>query len=86
MNTFVKLGDRVMEAFSKPYIIAEIGVNHGGSMDVAKRLIDQAKQGGADAAKFQSYKADKLASKHSPRVLGYFKRTNAQPVQAFSKT
>ena len=39
----------------KPYIIAEIGVNHEGSMDIAKRLINDAKEGGADAVKFQSY-------------------------------
>ena len=51
---------------SRPYVIAEIGVNHEGSMDKAKHLVELAKKGGADAAKFQSYKADTLASKHSP--------------------
>jgi len=50
----------------RPYIIAEMGVNHEGSMDLAKRLIDEAKEGGADAAKFQAYRADTLASKKSP--------------------
>ena len=49
-----------------PYIIAEAGVNHEGSMDLAKRLICEAKEGGADAIKFQSYKAGTLASKDSP--------------------
>lgn len=49
-----------------PYIIAEVGVNHEGSMKTAKRLIDEAKEGGAHAVKFQSYKAETLASKHSP--------------------
>ena len=62
----IKLGDRIISSESKPYIIAEIGVNHEGSMDQAKRLIDLAKEGGADAAKFQTYKADTLASKQSP--------------------
>ncbi|HIC10196.1 MAG TPA: acetylneuraminic acid synthetase, partial [Campylobacterales bacterium] len=33
----------------KPYIIAEAGVNHEGSMEIAKRLIKEAKEGGADA-------------------------------------
>ena len=66
MNNTVKLGNRVIDTRSKPYIIAEIGVNHEGSIDQAKRLIDQAKLGGADAAKFQSYKADSLASIYSP--------------------
>lgn len=48
-----------------PYIIAEIGVNHEGSLELAKKLIKDCKDGGAHAAKFQSYKADKLASKGS---------------------
>ena len=50
----------------KTYIIAEIGVNHEGSLDRAKKLIRLAKDGGADAVKFQTYKADNLASKNSP--------------------
>jgi sialic acid synthase SpsE len=50
----------------QPYIIAEIGVNHEGSMKTAKRLIDEAKEGGADAVKFQTYKAEAIASKKSP--------------------
>lgn len=50
----------------RPYIIAEVGVNYEGSMDIAKRLIDEAKEGGADAVKFQTYKAETIASKDSP--------------------
>ena len=62
----IKLGKRNIGKESMPYIIAEIGVNHEGSLDLAKKLIDLAKEGGADAAKFQTYKASKLASKNSP--------------------
>ena len=40
-----------------PYVIAEAGVNHEGSMELAKRLIDEAAEGGAHAIKFQTYKA-----------------------------
>ena len=50
----------------RPYIIAEAGVSHEGSMDLAKRLIDEAKEGGAQAIKFQTYKAETIASKDSP--------------------
>ena len=39
-------------------IIAEIGENHIGNMDIAKRLIERAKDAGADYVKFQSYKAE----------------------------
>jgi len=62
----VTLGSRALQQGRRPYVIAEIGVNHGGSLDLAKRLIELAKAGGADAAKFQSYKAASLASAHSP--------------------
>lgn len=51
---------------STPYVIAEAGVNHEGSMDLAKRLINEAAEGGAHAIKFQTYKAESIASKHSP--------------------
>ena len=50
----------------RPYIIAEAGVNHEGSMSLAFRLIEEAKEGGANAIKFQTYKADTIASKNSP--------------------
>ena len=66
MQASITLGERVINQNSNPYIIAEIGVNHGGSIDLARTLIDLAKEGGADAAKFQTYKANTLASKNSP--------------------
>ena len=64
----------------KPYIIAEVGVNHEGSMKTAKRLVDDAKEGGAHAVKFQSYKAETLASKHSP---AYWDTTKEPPESQF---
>jgi N,N'-diacetyllegionaminate synthase len=48
---------------SKVFIIAEAGVNHNGSIDLAKKLIDAAADAGADAVKFQTFKADRLATK-----------------------
>ena len=48
-------------------IIAEAGVNHNGSLKIAERLIKQAKLAGADIIKFQTYKAEKLVVKKSPR-------------------
>ncbi len=50
----------------KPYIIAEAGVNHEGDIDIARQLIREAKEGGAHAIKFQTYKASTIACKDSP--------------------
>jgi sialic acid synthase SpsE len=85
MNNSIQLGNRCIDARSKPYVIAEIGVNHEGSMDQARRLIDQAKQGGADAAKFQSYKAGTLASKHSPSYWDTSKEPTRSQYALFQK-
>ena len=66
MNAQLRLGERIVGAGAEPYLIAEIGVNHGCDLAVAKRQIELAHQGGADAVKFQTYKADSLAASESP--------------------
>ena len=50
------------------YIIAEIGVNHNGKIDLAEKLILIAKEAGANAVKFQCFQADKLARKDTPKT------------------
>lgn len=50
------------------YIIAEAGVNHNGSIEMAKELIDVAAEAGADAIKFQTFKAEKVISQHAPKA------------------
>ena len=69
----------------RPYMIAEAGVNHEGSMDIAKRLVEEAKEGGADAIKFQTYKADTLASRHSPAYWDTTKEPTKSQHELFSK-
>jgi sialic acid synthase SpsE len=48
--------------FGEPYIIAELGSNHNGDMEIAKRLIQEAKEAGADCVKFQSWSKDSIFS------------------------
>lgn len=69
----------------KPYIIAEVGVNHEGDIEIAKRLINEAKEGGADAVKFQSYKAETLASKDSPSYWDTTKEPTTSQFELFKK-
>jgi N-acetylneuraminate synthase len=61
-----------------PYIIAEAGVNHEGSLDTAKLQIEQAADSGCHAIKFQTYKAEKIASKDSP----YYWDLNEEPTES----
>ena len=80
-NEFIKQNSQSL----RPFVIAEIGVNHEGSMDKAKLMIDQAKAGGADAVKFQSYKAETLASKNSPAYWDQTKEPTSSQFELFKK-
>lgn len=69
----------------RPYVIAEAGVNHEGKMDLAKRLIDEAKEGGADAIKFQTYRASTIASKNSPAYWDLSQEPTTSQYELFQK-
>lgn len=56
----IKLGKKEVYNFSIPYVIAEIGANHNGDMDLAKAMILAAKESGADCVKFQSWTPSSL--------------------------
>lgn len=69
----------------QPLVIAEAGVNHGGSLDMAYRHIEEAREGGADAIKFQTYKADTIAVKDSPAYWDTTKEPTKSQHELFSK-
>ena len=53
---------------NKVFIIAEAGVNHNGSIELAKKLIDVAVEAKVDAVKFQTFKAENLVSKNAQKA------------------
>ena len=76
-----------------PYFIAELGVNFYDTarvmnikpLDAAKLYIDKAKEAGVDAVKFQSYKADTIASKNSPSYWDLTKESTTSQYELFKK-
>lgn len=74
-----------VEEISVPFVIAEAGVNHEGKMEIARRLIDEAAQAGADAIKFQTYKAETLASRDSPAYWDTSKEPTKSQYELFKR-
>ena len=76
LNKTVKLGEREVGPGHKPFIIAEAGLNHNGSVAIAKNLIDEAIGAGCDAVKFQTFKAKSRVSnavkavKYAETIIG----------------
>lgn len=64
------------------FIIAEAGVNHNGDLELAKKLVDVAAEAGADAVKFQTFKAESLVNQDAPKAA-YQQQTTAADESQF---
>jgi N-acetylneuraminate synthase len=62
-------------------IVAEAGVNHNGSPDMALRLVDSATEAGADAVKFQTFRADRISGRDAPKARYQLATTGASETQ-----
>lgn len=60
----MKIGNRIISKDGKPYFIADIAANHDGDLNRAYKLIELAKESGADAAKFQNFHAGQIVSRN----------------------
>jgi len=72
---------RLISPVQSCFIIAEAGVNHNGSEKLARQLIDAAVDSGADAVKFQSFRASSTISKFAPKALYQLKNTSESESQ-----
>ena len=63
LNSHLKIGNRLIGQGQKTFVVAEAGLNHNGSFEIAKKLIDNAKKINCDAIKFQSFLPDSRVSK-----------------------
>jgi len=69
----IKIGNKIIREGNPCFIIAEAGVNHNGDIKLAKKLVDVAKEAGADAVKFQTFKAENVVTENAA-MASYQKR------------
>jgi len=77
----VQLGKRVIGVGRRVFIIAEAGVNHNGDMELARQLVDAAAAAGADAVKFQTFKAEKVVGSSARQARYQVKNTGVEESQ-----
>ncbi|MBI3320673.1 MAG: N-acetylneuraminate synthase [Candidatus Omnitrophica bacterium] len=75
------LGTRGIGEGHPCFIIAEAGVNHNGELALARRLVEEAAGAGADAVKFQTFKAEQLATREAPKAPYQQQATDAAESQ-----
>jgi len=81
MSGKIRIAGRVVGEHAPCFIIAEAGVNHNGNINLAKRLVDVAIQAGADAVKFQTFKAEDVVTETAEKAEYQKKTTGAEESQ-----
>ena len=61
----IKIGPYKIKNFNKPFIVAEVGINHNGNLKTALKMVDVAKLSGCHAVKFQTFKAKEIVQDKS---------------------
>lgn len=80
---YIKIANRNIGDGYPVFVIAEAGVNHNGSIELAKKLIDAAVFAGADAVKFQTFKTEKLNTKMAPKSTYHIETTGFDKTQTW---
>src|SRR6266550_9100072 len=77
----MRIGRKLIGPGKPVFFIAEAGVNHNGDLEVAKRLVDVAAKAGADAIKFQTFRAEELVSANAPKAGYQAETTGSEELQ-----
>lgn len=77
----IKIGDKEVGSGLPTFFIAEAGVNHNGNLEIAKKMVDAAKEAGANCVKFQTFKAEELASKNAKKAKYQLETTDKNESQ-----
>jgi len=77
----IQLGNKLIGPRQPVFVIAEAGVNHNGDLKMARALIDVAVEAGADAVKFQTFRADRLATPDAPKAEYQLRTTGNEESQ-----
>jgi len=72
----IQVGNKLIGPGQPVFVIAEAGVNHNGDLKMARALIDVAVEAGADAVKFQTFRADRLVTTDAPKAEYQLQSTN----------